>query len=155
MTKLLKALFITILSIAFILFAIWFSARRITEQKRTAWKGPALQRLTKLSITNEPIHTELQKLKTSSEWTSDHVLLMANGEYIIYEYRHGRNGYFPPHLFLGRASNGQWLYSSFHFCNNMNMIAFEPQPKSIADFAKKYFARPFDGKSDVCLKLTQ
>ena len=105
------------------------------------------------------IRTELHALKARTNgsfgWIHDHVLLMTNGEFIIYEYRHGANDYFPPHLFLGHCSAGRWLYSSYHFCNNMNMIAGDDPPGSVAEFKTTYSAREFDGKSDECLKLTK
>lgn len=101
---------------------------------------------------------ELKSPKTNNVnlgWTHDHVLLMTNGEFIEYEYRHGVNDYFPPNLFLGRCSDGRWLYSSYHFCNSMNMVRQDSAPGSVAEFARRYSVREFDGKSDDCLKMTQ
>lgn len=149
--------------VALILLAssAWWIARRLSESERTAWKDTALPRLASLSLTNQEIRTELEemsrrvRMEEGSIWAGERVLRMSNGEFIVYEYRHGRNDFFPPHLFLGRCSDGRWLYSSYHFCNSMNMVTFDPMPNSIADFSKKYSAREFDGKSDVCLKLTQ
>jgi hypothetical protein len=150
---------IAVLLIGATLSAIWWTARRVTERERTKWKGPALARLTGMSITNEQVRLEMDELKARSktneiEWAGEHVLVMTNGQYIVYEYRHGRNDWFPPHLFLARTSDGQWLYSSYHFCNSMGMIRWDNPPGSVAEFCRKYFARPFDGKSDDCLKLT-
>jgi len=128
---------------------------------RTQWKSQALERLAGLSITNDALRRELDELKmpktkdTDFGWAHEHVLLMTNGESILYEYRHGANIYFPPHLFLGHCSDGRWLYSSYHFCNSMNMVRSDDPPGSIAEFAKKYSAREFDGKSDECLKMTE
>lgn len=155
----LKFTLIVILLFIALIFSACHIARWTTSRERTKWKTPALQRLAELSFTNEIVLHELKQMESPSSpdlaWANAHVLRMANGEYIIYEYRHGRNIHFPPHLFLGRASDGQWLYSSYHFCNSMAMVKMENPPASIADFAKKYSARPFDGKSDACLTLTQ
>jgi hypothetical protein len=147
-------------TIAGVLSGGWLTLRSITSRQRTLWKTGALIRLTALSITNEVINEELKSLKASQggtnqmEWTGEHVLVMTNGDYIIYEYRHGRNDHFPPHLFLGHCSDGRWLYSSYHFCNGMAMVCPEDPPGSITEFAKRYSAREFDGKSDECLKET-
>lgn len=151
----------TMLLITGLAFGGWWVARYITGRERAQWKEPALARLTVLSITNEDVRLEIDALKAPKTndppfgWTHEHVLLMTNGQYIIYEYRHGRNDYFPPHLFLGHCSDGSWLYSSYHFCNGMGMVGFDTPPGSIAEFAKRYSAREFDGKSDECLKMTQ
>jgi len=155
----LKYTLITVLIFGFLVFTAWRVATWATSRERTKWKTEALHRLAQQSFTNEFILHELEQMKSPASpdltWANEHVLLMANGEQIVYEYRHGRNIYFPPHLFLGRASNGQWLYSSYHFCNSMAMVQFDNPPASIADFAKKHSVRTFDGKSDACLKPTQ
>lgn len=90
----------------------------------------------------------------SSHWTSDHMLIMTNGEYLVYASRHGLHSGEVKHLFLARGSNGKWLYSTFHFCNSMVAVVADDPPGSIADFSSKYFTREFDGTSDVCLEKT-
>lgn len=79
---------------------------------------------------------------------------MTNGEFIVYAYRHGANNGFIDHLFLGHGSDGRSLYSNYHFCNSRAMIRADEPPASIAEFAKRYAAREFDGKSDACLQHT-
>ena len=140
---------------------VWWFARYRSERPRTQWKVEALERLARLSITNDDVRRELDELRmpktkdTDLGWAHEHVLLMTNGESIIYDYRHGANIYFPPHLFLGHCSDGRWLYSSYHFCNSMNMVRWDDPPGSIAEFAERYSAREFDGRSDECLKMTE
>jgi len=78
---------------------------------------------------------------------------MTNGEYLVYASRHGFNSGFVDHLFLAHGSDGRWYYSTYHFCNSMVGADVDP-PGSITEFASKYAAREFDGKSDVCLLHT-
>ncbi len=144
-----------------VVYGLWSLARHISGRPRVEWKSAALERLRRLSIADAEIRHEIDELKKSNTnntelgWAHEHVLLMGNGEYIIYEYRHGANIYFPPHLFLGHGSDGRWLYSSFHFCNDINMVRYAPPPASINEFEQKYSVREFDGKSNDCLKMTQ
>lgn len=151
----------TLLVLFGLVFGGWSALRYRYERIRADWKSGALARLTSLPITNEKVGLELEPLKArraaaaNPEWVSDRILLMTNGEHIIYEYRHGKNDHFPPHLFLGHCSDGRWLYSSYHFCNGMAMVRFDDPPGSIDEFARKYSARVFDGKSDECLTLTE
>ena len=134
--------------------------RRNDERARADWKAATLQRLAGLSVTNEEIGREFNaiKAKTSAKvplgWTHDHLLVMTNGEFLIYAFRHGRNDGSLDHLFLAHASDGRWLYSSFHFCNRMVAIMSDAPPGSIREFERRYAAREFDGKSDECLKHT-
>jgi hypothetical protein len=112
------------------------------------------------SLPSSPANPQLDQLKAGPTpnvdfgWAHDHVLLMTNGEYIIYASRHGANSGFIDHLFLGRGSDGRWLYSTYHFCNSMCGIRGEDLPGSITEFATRFFAREFDGKSDECLQHT-
>lgn len=130
------------------------------ERQRTDWKDQTLPRLAALSINDREISDEMQRLKDGAsdiknkKWAGESVLLMKNGEYLIYGFRHGFNNGAVDHLFLARGSDGKWLYSTYHFCNHMNMVAADTPPESIADFAKRYYAVEFDGQSNVCLRTT-
>jgi hypothetical protein len=150
----------TLLVIVIGLVGLWWFAGWRAARDRANWKGPALQRLAALSVTNEEIIQELGELKATSQpsfgfgWAGDRVLLMTNGEYIVFAFRHGANNGFVDHLFLGHGSNGKWLYSTYHFCNQMAGVSSEDPPGSIAEFEKRYAALEFDGTSDECLKHT-
>ena len=152
----LTILFVIVLAVMGVRSAV----RRSHERARAKWKTGTLQRLAGLSITNEEIRRELNEIKarTSAKvplgWTHEHVLLMTNEEYLIYAMRHGRNDGSLDHLFLAHASDGRWLYSTFHFCNGMVAIMSDPPPGSTAEFQNRYAVREFDGKSDECLKHT-
>lgn len=129
------------------------------EQARKVWKDEALVQIAKTSMTNEEILTEIDQIKHPTPslnfgWTHDHVLLMTNDQFLVYAFRHGFNNGFVDHLFLAHGSDGRWYYSTYHFCNGMAGVASDDPPGSIAEFATKYAAREFDGKSDECLKHT-
>lgn len=153
--KALTFLFLIVMALA----GVWWIAKAQAAHQRALWKETALERLAAFTITNETVRQELEELKAGPTpnvdlgWAHENVLLMTNGEYIVYAHRHGRNSGFVDHLFLGRGSDGRWLYSTFHFCNSM-VGAFQDAPGSIDEFAEIYFAREFDGKSNECLKRT-
>jgi hypothetical protein len=153
-------LFSVLLVIVASLAGVWWLAEQKAARERAQWKGPALERLAGLSITNEEIRRELDELKAGPTpnvdwgWTHEQVLLMTNGEYIIYAFRHGANNGFVDHLFLGHGSDGRWLYSTYHFCSMMAGVRGDEPPGSIGEFANRYSAREFDGKSDECLQHT-
>ena len=124
-----------LLAAVLVLFALlggvwWFAKARAkarAELARAQWKGPALERLASLTVTNEEILQELHQLRTPTPqldfgWAHHHVLLMTNGEFIIYAFRHGANNGFVDHLFLGHGSDGRWLYSTYHFCSSMGVL---------------------------------
>ena len=149
-----KLVLVSICLCVFVAGAWWFAKQKAAHE-RARWKRTAIERLAGLSPNNEEIRREIEALKTGLKrgWTHDHVLMMKNGEHIIYAYRHGRNSSFD-HLFLGHGSDGRWLHSSYHFCNSMVMLNSDDAPGSITEFAQSYSAREFDGKSDECLQRT-
>jgi hypothetical protein len=140
---------------------VWGAVVQHNNQRaRADWKAVALSRLAALSFTNEDISRELETLRASGgagdhrDWVSDHILWMTNGEFLIFEFRHGLDGGSVEHLFLARSSEGRWYYSTYHFCNSMVAVMGDQPPGSIAEFATRYSAREFDGKSDACLQHT-
>src|SRR5436309_571876 len=110
------------LVVVVLLISWWSSTRWRYERARGSWKAATLPRLAGLSITNDEVSGELEALNGAisrgdyRNWVGDHVLLMTNGECLIYAFRHGFNNGFVNHLFLAHSSDGRWLYSSYHFC---------------------------------------
>ena len=129
------------------------------EHARKIWKDETLAQLAKTSLTNDEILTEIDQIKHPTpdlnfRWANEDVLLMTNGEFLVYAFRHGFNDGFIDHLFLAHGSDGKWYYSTYHFCNHMAAVIGEDPPGSIAEFAKRYSVREFDGTSDICLQHT-
>ena len=143
-----------------LVFGGWSAVRYKHNRARSQWRTSALARLAGLSLTNGEVSQELETLKANRgvgehrQWTGERVLLMTNDEYLVYASRHGFNSGFVDHLFLARGSDGRWYYTTYHFCNSMVAVMSDDPPGSIAEFARTYSAREFDGKSDVCLQHT-
>jgi hypothetical protein len=151
-------------AIPFIIIALpigYLLAMRLKySHERANWQAATLPRLAGLSMTNTDIRRELERLKKEGsagaprEWVGEHVLLMTNGECLLCAFRHGFNNGSVEHLFLAHGSDGRWLYSTYHFCHGMAATGADDPPGSITEFAMRYSAREFDGKSDVCLQHT-
>ena len=157
-TRLVIAVPAILLLIVVALPGVWWMAKQKAVHERARWRQ-ALEQLAGLSFTNDQIAAELDQIKHPKPglnfgWTHEHVLLMTNGERIIYAFRHGADNGFVDHLFLGHGSDGRWFYSTYHFCNSMAAVAGDGPPGSITEFENRYSVREFDGKSDECLKHT-
>ena len=129
------------------------------NRARNHWKTAVLRRLSETSISNEQILTELHQIRTPTDnlnfgWANEHVILMTNGQYLVYAWWHGANSGFVAHLFLAHGTDGKWYYSTYHFCNGMAGISADDPPGSIREFAARYSVREFDGRSDECLNHT-
>lgn len=143
-----------------LVLGVWVVTSLKHQRARTEWKTTTLARLAAVSLTGEVIEREMETMKARMgvgdhvEWTGESVLVMINGEFLVYASRYGANNGFVDHLFLARGSDGRWYYSTYHFCNNMVGVMGDDPPGSIAEFATRYAVRQFDGKSDVCLEHT-
>lgn len=89
-------------------------------------------------------------------WIGSELLLMRNGEWIVFRNVCTKEQHpgIERDLFIGLGSDGQWYYSTFHFCKQMMVLQIEPQPASLADFAHAYWLATFDGQSDQSLTET-
>ena len=121
--------------------------------ERSIWKSGALSRLTTVEQSDPMVQAELQSMKDPTSesgpwsWAGRYVVRMTNGEYLIYQYWHRRG--MVADLFLARGSNGRWYSGDYHFCNDMAVARFNPQPLSIAEFASKYALSEFEGPAAV------
>jgi hypothetical protein len=111
----------------------------------TAWPGGELAGL-KRRATDDP--------DDSDGWLSERLILMRNGDWLAYANVCRKQDGHIYDLFIGRGSDGQWYYSTYHFCVRMLVLRDEEQPKDIAGFANAYYLRNFDGHSDECLQKT-
>jgi hypothetical protein len=154
---------LTWLSVPLLLFALFAGYRAAAQHRyqrtRQTWKTAALRELAELSITNQQVRTELEQIKHPTPsldfgWAHEHVILMTNGDYLVYAFWHGFNNGAVDHLFLAHGTDGNWYYSTYHFCTRMAAIAADEPSGSIAEFAGRYSVREFDGHSDECLKHT-
>ena len=82
------------------------------------------------------------------------MILMRKGEWLAYTNVCRKQDRHIYDLFLARGSDGRWYYSTYHFCIGMIVLRMEEQPEDLAEFARTYFLRTFDGRSDDCLQKT-
>ena len=128
------------------------SLRREWKQKRIAEISARIADVTWSS-------NELARLTTAEPgrddgWLSDTMIRMRNGDWLAYVNICQKRDPRIHDLFLARGSDGQWYYSTYHFCVDMIALRIDEQPEDLAGFKKTYFLRKFDGQSDDCLQKT-
>lgn len=94
--------------------------------------------------------TELQK----TEWWDDTFIRFYDGSWIAYRAQCHKVDPKVYDLFIGRASDGNWYYSTFHFCIGMLALRDHDQMESIHHFISEYALESFDGSSDQALLPT-
>jgi hypothetical protein len=135
---------------------------RLNSKARRQWKDDAIRQISEKFSDRAWLTNEIQSLRskpaTDSEWEnwiSSDLILMTNGDWVVYRNVCWKEPSHIPDLFLGRASDGKWYYSTFHFCIRMIVLKdMLGQPESLANFATNCYLREFDGHSDDCLKST-
>jgi hypothetical protein len=138
------------------------SVDELHSAARRAWKNDSLAQIAaraddadwrkqeQIRLSNQEVHS----LGSSERWLSDQLILMSNGDWLIYtNVCHKQKGHIHD-LFLAKGSDGQWYYSTYHFCSGMMVLREEEQSATRADFVRTYSLRPFDGHSDDCLQQT-
>ena len=161
MKKLLLIAGVCVLLAAVALYAAGAGAS-LRSGARRAWKEKAVADIAfrvagRAWATNEvaALRKTGSKDDTSYEdWLSDHMILMRNGAWLAYASVCQKRNHRIQDLFLARGSDGQWYYSTYHFCIDMIVLRMEDQSEDLAGFAKKYYLRTFDGHSDECLQQT-
>jgi hypothetical protein len=136
----------------------------LSNSKRRAWKEVSLANISGLVAQTGWPASELALLKKPNSgapdnsdyesWLSERLILMGNGEWLAYANTCQKEDSAIYDFFLARGSDRRWYYSTFHFCKGMVVLKAEEQPKSLAEFAKAYRLRSFDGHSDECLQKT-
>ena len=138
--------------------------RRLRAPERRQWKEQALAQVNATSRNAHTISNEVTALQAEAgknsddDWIGTNVLLMANGDYLVYLHIDAKQDRGISDLFLARGSDGKWYYSTYHFCINMVTLRMggrgEGRRGSILEFASEFALREFDGQSDECLKKT-
>jgi hypothetical protein len=129
---------------------------------RKEWKEQALPEIARRATDAAWVAAETASLKAKlaqdpsddSTWFSDRLILMKNGEWISYASKCSKEDSRIHDIFVGRASDGKWYYSTYHFCVGMLELRVEEQPDDLTHFIRDFFLREFDGRSDECLNLT-
>jgi hypothetical protein len=140
--------------------------RRLRAPERKEWKEQALARVNAFSRNTQLISNEVAilhdeaKAEPGDGWIGTNLVLMTNGEYLVYAHIDAKQDRRIHDLFLARGSDGKWYYSTFHFCIGMITLRMgggfmgEGRHGSIREFASEYALHEFNGLSDECLKKT-
>ena len=94
--------------------------------------------------------TELQ----GTEWWNDTFIRFYDGSWIVYRAKCQKVDPKIFDLFIGRASDGSWYYSTYHFCIRMLALQDHDQMDSLQYFISEYALERFDGASDQALLPT-
>lgn len=138
------------------------SGDRLDAKPRKEWKDNAIPSVERRAADPAWVTNQITVVKDKiaadgnieGNWIADELLLMKNGDWIAYSSKCRKEDWRIHDIFIGRASDGKWYYSTFHFCIAMSSLRGSEQPPSLARFISDYSLREFDGRSDECLKKT-
>jgi hypothetical protein len=85
---------------------------------------------------------------------SGNLILFKSGEWIVYTNACQKEDRRLHDMFIGRASDGKWLYTTFHFCVGMKVLPMMGRPADLLFFQKEYLASEFNGSPDAVLGQT-
>jgi hypothetical protein len=133
-----------------------------SQRLRRNWKNQAVIEVARLAADGSWISAQtalVQKQVANGPhedgtWIGSQIVVMGNGEWVVFKNECVHHHQLLGDIFIGKASDGRWYYSSFHFCCDMVVPRMEAQPADLQTFIKDYFLREFDGKSDEAINQT-
>ena len=146
-----KLLILALVLIPLLFGAAFVHARLSLRAVRREWKDAAVARVARLADDPAWRAQEIAAIDAPA-WASAQLALMKNGDWIVGDGKYHDPGF--ADIFVGKASDGKWYYSTFHFCQNNITLHMELQAADLAAFKAKYALREFDGVSDEALQKT-
>jgi hypothetical protein len=132
-----------------------------SQRLRRNWKNEAVAEVARLSADGAWISEQTAAVKKQTAemphqnaWVGSQIVVMGNGEWVVFKNECVHHHQLLGDIFIGKASNGRWYYSSFHFCCDMIVPRMEGQPADLRTFITDYCLREFDGKSDEAINQT-
>src|SRR5437016_4620456 len=93
-----------------------------SQRLRKNWKNQAVIEVARLAADRSWVSEQTATIQKEvsagprGTWVGDSIVIMRDGEWVVFQnecvHRHQLLG----DIFVGKASNGRWYYSSFHFC---------------------------------------
>jgi len=161
--KLAIALAVAVL-LAAVAFFVLKAGDRLHTKARKQWKENAVLEIARNSGDTNWLAQEMASLRNkaaqdradSDSWLSARMILATNSDWMVYASKCSKEDHRIHDIFVARASDGKWYYSTFHFCIGMLVLKMEPehQPANLAEFIEGHYLREFDGRSDKCLEST-
>jgi len=142
-------LFAILIVVVVLVIAIVIRPDQYHTPERIEWKNNAITELSLIELSEG-----IPDIKfTHDGWFSEQALLMGDGSWIAFRYFYNEGDSRIYDIFIGRGSNGNWYYSTYHFCIGCYNILDE-QPDSLSAFIDQCALVEFDGESDDCLLPT-
>jgi hypothetical protein len=156
----------TVVAIVALAVAAIVAASPIMRWRRMAyrrlWKDQAVERIAGLSQDTAWIQKQIHAMENKQGglgrqapeyyWMREDIIVMADKSWIVYRAVASKQDKRIDDIFIGRASNGKWYFTTFHFCRGMITLrqAFGQAP-DLAAFIRAYSLEEFDGRSDKAL----
>ena len=135
----------------------WLSS----ERRRIAWKNAAAEEVARQSADRASVDDKVAQIAKAvtapggqDAWLGESVAVMRDGQWIVFRSACVHEHQLLGDIFLGKASDGRWYYSSFHFCCDMLVPRIDGRPADLSEFRRRYALREFDGTSDDAIRPT-
>jgi len=151
-----------VIGVVVVLLAMWQVARQVQNKQHALWFDRSVAEVKALATQTNWMGETIATLQAYPDRNDDlgrhfispNLILMSNGEWIIYRSATHKQGTQFPELFIGITSDQQWYYSTYHFCCQMIVLAADRQPSDLMAFKTKYCLRPYSGQPYSELRKT-
>lgn len=125
------------------------------DRARNRWKADAVARVARLANDADWVAAEIAALRaqptseagTGSGWISDDLIFLQDGSWVVYANICSKSDWRMASLFVGRASDGRWYQSTYHFCVGALVLRAQGRPADLASFRRDYALVDFEGQA--------
>ena len=100
------------------------------------------------------LHTQPIEDMSQSGWMTNNLIVLKSEEWLIFTNACQKEDWRLQDMFIGKASDGKWYYTTYHFCIGMKVLPVMGQPENMQAFKTKYFVRWFNGAQEAVLTKT-
>ena len=133
-------------------------ARQRTIEK---WNRAAIATVSCLASDTNWISSQISTLRTQpledmsrSGWMTNNLLILKSGEWIVFTNACQKEDWRLQDMFIGKASDGKWYYTTYHFCIGMKVLPVMGQPEEMKFFQTNYYVRVLDESQAAVLTKT-
>ncbi len=118
----------------------------LDAKPRKEWKDNAIRSVERKAADTAWVTNQVATLKDritgagdiEGNWIADELLLMQNVDWIAYSSKCRKEDWRIHDIFIGRASDGKWYYSTYHFCITTSSLRGSEQPPNLVRFISDY-----------------
>ena len=130
----------------------------VREEANREFRRNAVAEVTRLTADKGWIQDRIASMPevkvSDNRWFSTNLIIMVNHEWIACQAACTKSNWKLDDLFIGKASDGKWYYTTYHFCIEMSWLQGNGPSEGLSAFIKEYALVEYSGDANAELMPT-